>query len=168
MAEIEHVFQAGKSLRPGQPIPGCHCELCVPEAAESTSTEHCDPSGRRFSHEEIRRARQTPILVVLERLQLSEELEYVAGDEWRLRCPLHDEQTPSFFVNAERNLWHCFGCDAGGNSLDLVMAVLGLSFAPAVRWALRRVPTDREPSRITPLARSGWGGAFRGGEVGRA
>lgn len=48
-------------------------------------------------------------------------------------CPFHSEKTPSFTVTPERQIFHCFGCGAGGNSIQFVMQVEGLTFSEAVR-----------------------------------
>ena len=48
------------------------------------------------------------------------------------RCPLHDDDEPSFIVTPSKNLWHCMGCDKGGSVIDLVMALDGLTFRQAV------------------------------------
>ena len=37
----------------------------------------------------------------------------------QIRCPFHDDSTPSFSVNGQRNIWKCFGCPDGGHFLDL-------------------------------------------------
>lgn len=47
-------------------------------------------------------------------------------------CPLHQENTPSFIIYPE-NTWYCFGCNQGGDSIDLVMAMDTISFAQAVK-----------------------------------
>ena len=41
------------------------------------------------------------------------------GAELRGLCPIHDEDTPSFHVNDAKGLYHCFGCGAGGDAIDL-------------------------------------------------
>lgn len=47
-------------------------------------------------------------------------------------CPFHDERTPSFSVNVERQFYHCFGCQRGGNVINFVMETEHLSFPEAV------------------------------------
>lgn len=51
---------------------------------------------------------------------------------WGL-CPFHHEKTPSFSVNAEQNLYYCFGCKAGGNVVQFVMEMERLTYQEAVR-----------------------------------
>lgn len=48
-------------------------------------------------------------------------------------CPFHNEKTPSFSVNTERQCFHCFGCGVGGNSISFVMKYENLTFTEAVR-----------------------------------
>jgi len=47
-------------------------------------------------------------------------------------CPLHDEKTPSFFLFERKNRYKCFGCGAGGDSIDLYRAIRHCSFRDAV------------------------------------
>jgi len=49
-------------------------------------------------------------------------------------CPFHSEKTPSFTVDEERQLYHCFGCGAGGDIFTLVMEKEDLNFPEAVRY----------------------------------
>jgi DNA primase len=48
-------------------------------------------------------------------------------------CPFHNEKTPSFNVNRERQIWHCFGCGEGGHAFAFLMRHENLSFPEAVR-----------------------------------
>lgn len=48
-------------------------------------------------------------------------------------CPLHQEKTPSFTVTPDRGLFHCFGCNAGGDVFEFVKRIEGINFADAVK-----------------------------------
>jgi len=48
-------------------------------------------------------------------------------------CPFHPEKTPSFSVNPEIQIFHCFGCGAGGNVFTFVMKLEGLTFPESVK-----------------------------------
>ncbi|UFU01722.1 DNA primase [Ruania suaedae] len=47
-------------------------------------------------------------------------------------CPFHDERTPSFHVRPQLGLWHCFGCDEGGDVISFVQKIDHLPFTDAV------------------------------------
>lgn len=55
-----------------------------------------------------------------------------AGKDLVGRCPFHKDDTPSFVVTPGKNLWHCFGCGAGGDVIEFVMQKEGLDFPAAV------------------------------------
>lgn len=46
-------------------------------------------------------------------------------------CPFHQEKTPSFSVERNKNIYHCFGCGAGGDSIDFVSKLKGISLNAA-------------------------------------
>jgi DNA primase len=54
------------------------------------------------------------------------------GKNYSARCPFHDEKTPSFSVNPDKQFYYCFGCGAGGNALGFVMDYENLDFPQAV------------------------------------
>jgi len=47
-------------------------------------------------------------------------------------CPFHDEKTPSFSVSPEKEIFHCFGCGAGGNAITFLMDYEKISFIEAI------------------------------------
>ncbi|NUO84288.1 DNA primase, partial [candidate division KSB1 bacterium] len=53
-------------------------------------------------------------------------------------CPFHAEKTPSFSVNAEKQIFHCFGCGVGGSAFAFVQKIEGVSFPEAVRALAKR------------------------------
>ena len=62
-----------------------------------------------------------------------------AGKNYSACCPFHDERTPSFSVNPERQFYYCFGCGAGGNALGFVMDYERLDFREAVEGLAQSV-----------------------------
>lgn len=53
-------------------------------------------------------------------------------------CPFHNEKTPSFAVNGAKQMYHCFGCGAGGNVYTFVMNYENYSFPEAVKMLAQR------------------------------
>ena len=56
---------------------------------------------------------------------------------WGL-CPFHNEKTPSFSVNQDKQIYHCFGCGKGGGVISFIMEIENLSFPDAVRFLAKR------------------------------
>ncbi len=54
------------------------------------------------------------------------------GGSWKGLCPFHDEKSPSFNVTPSRGFYHCFGCGQGGDVINFVMEIDGLSFSETV------------------------------------
>lgn len=53
-------------------------------------------------------------------------------------CPFHNEKTPSFSVNGAKQMYHCFGCGAGGNVFTFVMNYENYTFPEAIRYLAER------------------------------
>jgi len=56
-----------------------------------------------------------------------------SGSNFKALCPFHQEKTPSFMVNPGKQIFHCFGCNTGGDVIRFVMLHEGLPFTDAVR-----------------------------------
>ncbi len=63
------------------------------------------------------------------------------GKDLACRCPWHEgDETPSCIVTPKSNLWHCFGCDAGGTVIDWVMRSHRVSFRHACELLMKENP----------------------------
>jgi len=56
-----------------------------------------------------------------------------SGRHFKANCPFHKEKTPSFMVNTDKQIFHCFGCGVGGNIFSFLMRYDRLTFPEAVR-----------------------------------
>lgn len=61
-----------------------------------------------------------------------------SGSRYKGNCPFHDEKTPSFTVTPNLNIYKCFGCQKGGNSIQFLMEIEQLSFVEAARELAKR------------------------------
>lgn len=56
-----------------------------------------------------------------------------AGINHKGLCPFHQEKSPSFMVNRDRQSWHCFGCSKGGDVFSFVQEIEGMDFVEALK-----------------------------------
>ncbi|MEJ2314878.1 MAG: CHC2 zinc finger domain-containing protein, partial [Nitrospirota bacterium] len=75
--------------------------------------------------------------------------DYVAlkrsGQNFKGLCPFHAEKTPSFMVSQPKQMFHCFGCGAGGDLFAFVMKHEGLSFPEALELLAKRAGVELKP-----------------------
>jgi DNA primase len=90
---------------------------------------------------------------VLEQIRSANDIVEVIGTYFPLKrrganfialCPFHKEKTPSFNVNATKQIWHCFGCGTGGDVFKFVMQYENLGFTDAVRRLAERAGVTLE------------------------
>ncbi len=62
-----------------------------------------------------------------------------AGREYKACCPFHNEKSPSFYVNDDKQFYHCFGCGAHGSIIDFVMRYDNQSFPEAIETLAQMV-----------------------------
>ncbi len=74
------------------------------------------------------------------------------GARWVGLCPFHEERTPSFSVDAQEKLYHCFGCGVGGDTIKFVEEKEGLGFADAVELLADRYGVELEREKEDPQA----------------
>lgn len=64
-------------------------------------------------------------------------------------CPFHNETKPSFNVNRERQFYHCFGCNKGGDVFSFLMDITGMSFMEALKQLADRAGLKVPETRFT-------------------
>ena len=91
---------------------------------------------------------------IRERIRIEEVVqEYTtlkrSGTKLKGLCPLHQEKTPSFYVDPDKQLFYCFGCGKGGDLFTFLMEVEGLTFPEAVERLAKRagISIEKRSSR---------------------
>ena len=74
------------------------------------------------------------------------------GVRWTGLCPFHDERSPSFGIHAEDKLYHCFGCQVGGDLFDFVVATENIDFPAAVELLADRYGVEVTREKEDPQA----------------
>lgn len=72
-------------------------------------------------------------------------------------CPFHSEKTPSFQVNAASALFHCFGCQEGGDIYRFIEKIENVPFADAVHWLAKREGYDLRYEEMRPGDKKAYG-----------
>lgn len=98
-----------------------------------------------ISEEDKNKVRDATDLVAL--VQETVELKPRGGNDLWGCCPFHGEKTPSFHVIPSTQVWHCFGCDQGGDAFTYVMMRESLSFPESIRYLADRAGIELEEDR---------------------
>ena len=72
------------------------------------------------------------------------------GKNYKGLCPFHSEKTPSFMVNEEKQIFHCFGCGEGGDVFTFLMKMAHFSFPEAVEELAKRYGVKLAPREFSP------------------
>ena len=68
-------------------------------------------------------------------------------------CPFHKEKTPSFSVSVDKQIFHCFGCGAGGNVIHFIQKIENIDFKESIELLAERagivLPTETGSSAKT-------------------
>ena len=103
----------------------------------------------RFSSESVERVKDATDIV--EVVSAHTELRR-SGARYSGLCPFHDERTPSFSVDPQEKLYHCFGCGVGGDVIRFVEEKEGLSFGDALETLADRYGVELEREEEDPRA----------------
>lgn len=77
-----------------------------------------------------------------------------AGNSYKCCCPFHNEKTPSFTVSREKQMYHCFGCGAGGNVYTFIMKYENLTFPEAIQFLAKRAGITLPERELSPADRA--------------
>ena len=86
---------------------------------------------------------KTVVETIKERLPITEVLSsYIAvqqsGNQFKAKCPFHNERTASFYISADRGLYYCFGCGAKGDIFSFIEQFEGLDFKGTLKLLAER------------------------------
>ena len=78
------------------------------------------------------------------------------GANYQGLCPFHTEKTPSFSVSPTKQIYHCFGCGAGGNVFKFMMEIEHLTFPEAVEKLAKRAGVTLPEKELSKRVENGF------------
>jgi DNA primase len=75
-----------------------------------------------------------------------------AGLNYTGLCPFHNEKTPSFSVNADKQFYHCFGCQANGDAISFIREMEGVDFVGAIEQLADRIGMTVPREKADPVS----------------
>ena len=120
------------------------------------------PEGKPLVGEETKKLKERwPLLDYLRQQKWTAQPTHPSSSEFIGLCPLHQETQPSFYVNADKNLFYCHGCGQGGDLIRFVQLSRHLSFRQSLAYLQQLAfppasssPTPRKPPSILPAERA--------------
>jgi len=109
---------------PQQHGDGCRCRLCVIKR-----------NKRRLDGPRARRAQHLNILDVVSMLELGHPKR--RGNEYVMKCPFHGDTDPSLYMDPSDNVWFCFGCASGGDTIEMWKTARNVPFKQAINEMTR-------------------------------
>src|SRR3989338_5025513 len=70
------------------------------------------------------------------------QLKKAGQGSFKALCPFNGEKTPSFYVHRSKQIWHCFGCDKGGDIFTFIMDMEGVEFPEALRMLAKKAGVE--------------------------
>ena len=107
-------------------------------------------AGGRYSDESKERVREAADMAEL--VAARTDLRRAGPGRYMGLCPFHEERTPSFSVDADKKVYHCFGCGASGDVFTFVRETEGMEFGGALEWLADRYGVALERAVEDPQA----------------
>lgn len=104
----------------------------------------------KFTPDTIDRVRAAADMVEIVSAQT--DLKRAGGGRYTGLCPFHEERSPSFSVNSQDKLYHCFGCGVGGDLFEFVMTTQNLDFPASVELLAERYGVEVTREKEDPRA----------------